>query len=277
MSTRKRWVVTMTLLGLLPACVSGEPPPPAPSTPDQTTPVQASRLPPPLAEIRQENGNTISFYDLGGNSVITGEGPAGNPAALPANMREMDSMTVLEAWNRLSGGQAAPQPLVDFQKRLAANPAPPPDVKVTRTAPQQVDEGLPAEDAPLDTPDGTLAAPVGCNNGCCDQDWMKSAFTECQNWLDTRWMSFNYLYSHSWRSNVNSASVFLCSASGTSEWTLTISGTGPWIYSVGEARYLQWYWHRGSWDFAPRTVDSWVNTQSNQHLHTQCGIVQNFW
>jgi hypothetical protein len=278
MSRRKSWMVTMGLLGILPACVSGEPTPaPTNTTPDQTTPVEASPLPQPLAQVKQDNGNTISFYDLNGTSLITGEGPAGNPPAFPPDMPKGNA-NVLDAWNKVSGGRTAPQALVDFQNRLAATPARPADVQVTKTAPNATMGGLSAANGPLNTPAGTLAAPTGCNNGCCDATWL-STFTECQKWLNANWFLFNYTYSYDDATDVNFVDAMVCSAIGTSTWSFTVSetndGAEEFTAQVLEAHFLETNWSRGNWPWDyPGAMFSNVNSASNQHLHTQCGVVQ---
>jgi hypothetical protein len=276
MSKRKSWMVTVGLLGILPACLSGESTP-ANTTPSETTSGVSSPLPEPLAQIKQDNGNTISFYDLKGTSLITGEGPAGNPPAFPPDM-PTGNADVLAAWNKVSGGRTAPQALVDFQKRLAANPARPVNVKVTKVAPSATTGGLSAENGPLNTPEGTLAAPTGCNNGCCDATWL-ATFGECEKYLNWNWFLYNYGYSEANATNVNYVTAMVCSASGTSSWNFWIGGTDDgaenYVWSVPEAHYLETSWSRGNWPWdTSGTMYSYVNSASNRHLHTQCGTVQ---
>jgi hypothetical protein len=278
MSKRKSWMVTMGLLGILPACVSGEPTPaPTNTTPAQTTAAVSLPLPAPLAQLKQENGNTISFYDLKGTSLITGEGIAGNPPAFPPDMPQ-GNVNVLDAWNKVSGGRAAPQALVDFQNRLAAKPAPLATVKVTKTSSSSTTGGLSAENVPLNTPEGTLAAPTGCNNGCCDASWL-SGFPECGGGLDFHWFLFNYSYSYADATDVNFVGAMVCSAIGTTSWGFTVSETNDgavsWTMPVAQAHFLETSWSRGTWPWDNAgALFSNVNSASNQHLHTHCGIVQ---
>jgi hypothetical protein len=229
-----------------------------------------------VAQVKQDNGNTISFYDLEGSALITGEGLAGNPPAFPADM-PTGTTKLVEAWNKVSGGKAAPQALVDFQNRLAANLAPSANLKVTKTMPKPLMGGLSAEDVPLNTPEGTLATPTGCNNGCCDQTWLNT-FAECQVWLDWHWNLFNYGYSYANAGDVNYMEAFVCSAVGTSTWTFTVNGKG-FTTPVLEAHYMESTWDRGEWPppISPTgSMNSTVNNAANSHLHTHCGIVQYF-
>jgi hypothetical protein len=273
MSKRDGWLVAMGLLGLLPACAGSEPMPTPPAAPDQATPVETSPMPEPLAQIKQENGNTVSFYDLDGQGLILGEGLAGSPPALPASMDKR--VRPLDAWNQLSGGQAAPQRLVDFQKKLDTTPPAPADLKMVKPAPTKaLQGGVSLDDVPVNTPEGTLAAPDGCNNGCCDYQWL-STFQECYvNGVEYQWFAYNYGSSYANSGNVQFVHAMVCAATGTSTWKFYVNGKG-FTNNVAEGHYQQGWWAMaGDWPlYSTGSLSSSVNTPSTLHLHTYCGYL----
>jgi hypothetical protein len=49
-------------------------------------------------------------------------------------------------------------------------------------------------DSPSTRPSASLpkaAAPVGCNNGCCDYQWL-ATLTDCKKYWDFNWFNYNY-------------------------------------------------------------------------------------
>ena len=117
------------------------------------------------------------------------------------------------------------------------------------------------------------AAPVGCNNGCCDEAWLYT-LAEC---YQANWNYYWFLYNYGWSTLTSTFDAevegLVCSAQGTSTFSMNIGGSGG-TWSVPEATYRWYHWTAGT-DFwggpIPKDTSSSVNSAASQHLHTFCG------
>jgi hypothetical protein len=230
----------------------------------------ADETPAPLAKIDFVGGQAVEFYEIGGNAVVSETGAAGQSTVL-GGMPELRANRLVDLWRQLAPERAAPASLVDLQARLltakAADVARP--VRIEKSVVPAYGGVELAEIAPpLDDTGETLAAPVGCNNGCCDYDWLKT-FAACQS-ADYSWFLYNYGWSYG---NVSDAVLFngmACAAQGNSTYKVSVEGGKGGTWTVLEAHY------RTYWVLAPvccndPDIKTSVNSSTNQHLHTHCG------
>jgi hypothetical protein len=244
---------------------------PASDPPGKGADTPAATTMTPVAALPLANGNVLEFYDFGSKALISETGLAGvDPAYTPTD--DPDASQLVSIWKGLAPETAVPQSLRDLQERLMNLP---PDLDDdTETVPTVV-EGAELPEPQLPGGDGDLlAAPDGCNNGCCDRQWL-STFSQCQTGHTINWFNFNFGYS-----TINAGSVItyesvVCSAIGTSTFRLAIRDSGG-TFNVDEATFRTFRWVAGTTcnpfcHFVTRTVSSTVNGSTDQHLHTYCG------
>lgn len=116
----------------------------------------------------------------------------------------------------------------------------------------------------------------GCNNGCCDFDWL-STFWWCPAPWDFNWFLCNYGWSFANGNDEIFYDGFVCSAEGTSTYKVTVDGDGG-IGSVPRATWKTYSWTAGwvpifGWD--EEDVRSTANSSASPHLHTYCGGMEN--
>jgi len=121
------------------------------------------------------------------------------------------------------------------------------------------------------------AAPQGCNNGCCDAQWL-STFHQCQTRGSYSWFLYNYTWSSANNTNVEWYEGLVCSASGTSTYSVSISGGGGGVWSVPQATYRTYWWLAGTTcnpfcGPAKKNFTTSVNSSAAPRLHTYCGWV----
>src|SRR5262245_24551652 len=161
-----RPLAVVAALVIFPAC-EGESLPDAP-----TSPSPADQTPAPVASLTLSTGQVVEVYELGDRALLSETGIAGLPPVLDS-MGETSADKLVELWQRLAPDRAVPASVVGLQQRLLTRTGPdlarPPKV---RLAPEIA--GLEMPEQPVDAPEGTLAAPVGCYNGCCDYEWLRT-------------------------------------------------------------------------------------------------------
>lgn len=248
------------------------------SSSDPIQPAIKSRLsqnstPTAIAKIDLKDGHAIEFYDFGEDVLISESGKAGTPHSLnaenqPAALIKSGVAThevLSRVWSSLSPGTAVPKSLMDIQARWKAAPpqARPQPLEFSRNA-----AGLPfGQSLEGSKPLAKAAAPVGCNNGCCDAQWLNT-LSQCSNSYDYDWFLFNYGYSYANSGDVDYYAGMVCSASGTSTYKVSISSGAGGTWSVPQATYRTYWWSAGVWN---KSMTSSVNSSGNQHLHTYCG------
>jgi hypothetical protein len=239
---------------------------------------QASQnsTPTPIAKIDLKDDHAVEFYDFGEDVLISESGKAGTAHSLNAGNQPSalikSGVAVHEVlsrvWSSVSPGTPVPQSLLDIQARWKAAPPqarPAQPLEFSHNA-----SGLPFGQS-LDRPQplAKAAAPVGCNNGCCDFQWL-STLSQCSGNYDYDWFLYNYGYSYANSGDVDYYTGMVCSAVGTSTYKVSISSGAGGTWSVPQATYRTYWWSAGVWN---KSMTSSVNSSGNQHLHTYCGGV----
>ena len=250
---------------IFPAC-DGTPidePSTAPTTSADETPVA-------LASLTLSTGQVIELFDLDGQAVVSESGEAGQPVVLD-KMGEWRGNRLVNLWRSLAPDRAVPTAVASMQERLLRGDGPDlaraPKVRV---APEIT--GLEVDQVPAETPEGTLAAPVGCNNGCCDYEWL-ATFAACAgSGYDYQWFHYNY----GWSSvKVYDASVyrtFACAAIGSSKFQVSVEGGGGGSWTLPERSYRT-VRVVGPVCCNDPDISSKVNSQAAPALHTHCGAL----
>jgi hypothetical protein len=277
-NTRRLVILPALAVVALPACLQG------PGDDSQQAPVPdltestsgalttQSNAPPTLvASLKVASGNTIEFYDFGGNAMISETGAAYTPPTLNSQSG-LRGARVVDVWTALAPNTPIPSALAAFQAQLDSAPATPasgtghsPGVAFGGQGPQTPSVGAHSQSP---SPD----APQGCNNGCCDYAWL-ATITQCeQTSFDYQWFFYNYGWSYVNASDIDNYNGFACSAVGTSTYSVNMAGHGG-AWSVPEATYRTWWRSNTGCFFYCDDLRSSVNTSTNQHLHTYCGFL----
>ena len=232
--------------------------------------------PPPVASVQLANGNVVEFYDLIVGALVVESGAAySEPRVRKSHGGRADGLEAV--WRTIAPDRPVPGALTELQRRLT-------DPTKRRT------EGPPRMRAKLGDSGGVqieadnearipadpdlLAAPNGCDNGCCDYEWL-ATFAQCQQNGDFNWFLYNYGSSYANATDVIAYNGVACSAEGTSTYSVNIGGYGG-VWSVLHAHFKAfdwlagWEWF-GGWD--EKNMNTSVNSPSALHLHTYCGYI----
>ena len=217
-----------------------------------------------VAALKLEGGHVIEFHDFGSSALIVEAAAAYTPPVLDS--AEPTSDQLVSIWTRLAPGTSVPPALQELQRRLTNLPA-------GSAAPKVLSRPVFGGDAIGRSGAALPAAPVGCNNGCCDASWL-STLAECQGggW-SFNWFLYNYGWSTSNGGSNREYQGLVCSALGTSTFSVNIGGSGG-TWSVPEATYRWFHWVAGTDIFGNpnrQSLASSVNSASFTHLHTYCG------
>jgi hypothetical protein len=221
-----------------------------------------------------DNGNTIELFDIKGNVLVSETGPAGqNPALRAAKAAAGGSLVSL--FHILKPNAEMPQMLADLDARMAQAPALTDDAEPVE---EDSRAGAPIVSTATTIDDGVQreqsAVLQGCSNGCCDPDWTLNYLCNTVADIDNRVVSYSW-YDFDWgwsqvklNSRTYSYDGIACSAVGTSQYTVSISGGGGGSWSVAEG-----YWREFDWWIRhdTRSITAGVNSSGNQHLHMFCG------
>jgi len=252
----------------------------------------APRAPKPVASAVAPNGNVVEFYDGGDGVLVSETGVAlSSPVFDPQGKRPE---RLLEAWRSVAPNDPFPQALAQLEKRMNAihklgiersrssahkNALPPPPALFkSRPESKPVGGWLTPESS---TPKSEMTATrvlEGCDNGCCDRQWL-STFEQCQvlGW-DRNWFLFNYGATWADYRDITWYSGLVCSAKGTSQYDVKIGGT-RWLWAVPQATFRTFFWiaaydFLGCFGLCGEDMTSSVNTHSiAQQLHTYCGSI----
>jgi hypothetical protein len=228
-----------------------------------------------VASLRLGNGNEVHFYDFGTTALVTETGAAYTKPAL--DEPEIPAGELVNLWRKLAPEQPAPEALIALQNRLVQanidNPAS--NARASRSdKPISETGGIPSISSRIEPALRTLE---GCNNGCCDREWLQTLSTCSYTGWSSRWFLFNYGYSYANRGDIFNFRGLVCAATGTSSWSVHV-GSYNKNFQVSEATYTTWSWTGGSsiWcgGMCGEDMTSTVNTSSARHLHTYCGMVQ---
>jgi|GEM_PF-6720274 len=232
--------------------------------------------PKPVASIDLKEGHAVEFYDFGEDVLISESGKAGSshyfnaenqPSTLIKNGVAPEEV-LTQVWKSVSPSTAVPRALLDIQARWKS--APP---RTNTLKPLEISHeasGSPMGQS-VESPQALekAAAPVGCNNGCCDFQWL-SGFSQCGSGFDYHWFLYNYGWSYANSGSVDYYSGMACSAVGTSTYKVTMGDGSGGTWSVPQATYRTFWWSSGFWGIN-KSLSSSVNSSGNQHLHTYCG------
>lgn len=237
-----------------------------PATVEPAAVERIAGTPAPVASVTLTAGHVVEFYDFGTTALIVETAPAYTPPAYnhtgPTSPDQLASI-----WTRVAPGRPVPAALSALQHRLTSLPATPAAPPVTVAVVPESHQG----GAKL--PGLIGAAPVGCNNGCCDFNWL-STLGQCQGGYDFSWFLYNYGWTYANSTNDIIYDGLVCSAQGTSVYSVSVGGSGG-TWSVPQATYRWFSWTAG-WSifgFNAQNMSSSVNSSTNSHLHTYCGGV----
>jgi hypothetical protein len=273
-----KWVAVL-LMGCL-GCADGETFSEQEPGDGQVTPPVAEQDPlngiaPIAASKVMPSGNVVTIYDFQGGALVTETGEAYNGPSFTPVRGEVRSLAKL--WAAIAPNEPIPIALSDLQRRIDAaseNQTPPPKEVTEGVAEARAKQKLPMP--PLTKP----LSPQGCNNGCCDYDWMYNSFWMCNEDYDVDWMNFNGQYGSK---NVNDAwiyDMFVCSAAGTTRYEFSLGDAASALVDIRQRHYyLDWWIAPTSWSpFGGCCVDedlwAFVNEPFEPHLHTWCGGVE---
>lgn len=230
--------------------------------------------PAPVAKVILPNGNTLEFQDFESDVMVMETGKAGVTPFLDETRASeaLDKLGVTSAerlagiWKLAAPGTPMPQALKDIQTRLKDQP----DLSMSRERPAPLSEifgeslrGQSGQALPK------AAAPVGCNNGCCDFQWL-STLNDCRKYWDFNWFNYNYGWSTVNSTSIDAWAGTVCAATGNSIWKVNISDGKGGSWTVPQGYYKSYWWYKGTWD---KNATSSVNTSASQALHTYCGNV----
>jgi hypothetical protein len=242
--------------------------------PSAPAPIAVPSTPTSIASLALPNGNTVEFYNVGGFPLISELGAA---YTAPAFESGVTKRRLPDIWRALAPSVPVPEALNKLQA-IMDSPVPPPDAIPNPPAGMSYLRG---EQPPSPQPNGSdlMAAPVGCNNGCCDYDWL-STFTECDGGIvcpddgggpDYTWFQYNDVWSTDHSTNINVVSAFVCAAEN-STWSISVNGSGG-TWSIPAAHYRRFLWQGCDFFWCGQSMTSSVNSPSATALHTHCGSV----
>jgi hypothetical protein len=246
--------------------------------------------PKPVASAVAPNGNVVEFYDGGDGVLVSETGVARSNPVFDPEGKSPDRLS--EAWRSVAPKDPFPQALAQLEKRMNAirklgmeqsrrsgrAPALPPVPEFFKSRPESAPFGG-TSIAQSSTPKSgmTTMALEGCDNGCCDREWL-STFDQCQIIDPNRnWFLFNYGWTWANFNDITFHKGLVCSAQGTSRYNVRI-GDKSWAWDVPQATYRTFWW-AAAYNFflcfglCGENLTSSVNSSSAQHLHTYCGWV----
>jgi hypothetical protein len=251
----------------------------------------APRAPKPIASAVAPNGNVVEFYDGGDGVLVSETGAARSNPVFDPQGKSADRLS--EVWRSVAPKDPFPQALAQLEKRMNAirklgierskssghkDALPPPPV-FFKSKPESEPVGgrLMSESSTPKSGTVTTNALQGCDNGCCDREWL-STFDQCQvAGADRNWFLFNYGATWANYNDITFYSGLVCSATGTSRYNVNIGGTN-WSWDVPQATYRTFWWGAAynfflCFGLCGENMTSTVNTSSAQHLHTYCGWI----
>jgi hypothetical protein len=201
------------------------------------------------------HGKRIEFYEFPKGVLVMESGKAEGPVVLakaPQLQALLKTNRLVDLFTALRPDLPVPPALRDIQTR---HPVLTSARKGGRTRSTGSGEKIKAA--------SVVANSFPCPNNCCNGAWLyQNICAPNGNW-------FYYDYGWSWHNatSVSNWHSVVCAAIGTSQFTISGSGSGSWSVPQG---WYRWYsWQGSSW---ASEIDSTVNSRSNQHMHTYCGF-----
>lgn len=221
--TMRTQSISFTLAALaallaLAGCAEEDPTPDAPTS-SEAAPAELSAAP-LVASLETASGTKVEFYDFGDTSVVLERGVAYvNKPQLERTSTDSDQ--VARIWQQLAPSTPVPPELLALQERLD---------KLARERPASQVAPVIMEEVPVNDwiDDGASLGSgekAACNNGCCNQDWMRRDFRACRGDLG---VLFFHLSRPSSSVTIKKCLAFLsfaCAARGTYHYTLTHNRT----------------------------------------------------
>lgn len=219
----------------------------------------------PVAALNFPSGQSIEFFDLGNRALISETGSAGMPQMWKGGAK-IEPDDLLNVWSRFSPKAPPPETLRKLHARLMNAPR----TRQPRQAPQTESIQTPYQPVATHLPEGTVAAPQGCNNGCCDERWLKT-FIECGEQGDFYWY-----YPAATKSSGKADDAFhfrgmVCAAVGPSSHRFHLEGKRDVTVTLQEGRYRT-IGATGTF-FDDPNIGSYVNERGPQNRHAHCGVV----
>jgi hypothetical protein len=221
--------------------------------------------PDPIAYVSLPNGNRVEFFDFGDRALITEAGRADVAPVLNGIHRQ----SLANVWQELTD-DPVPRTVAALDARLESKSA------ATQAMSVSSRRGWPPRDAPSSPSDPDSSTQSGgaagvtpgeCGNGCCNTTWLQNNL--CINiGGDYTWYLFDYGWSYVNSSSISEYDGVVCAATGTSEYTVDISGGYGGVWDVPEAHWRSYHWSEGCCD---ESLTTQVNSATNTHLHTYCG------
>lgn len=195
----------------------------------------ADVTPPVLASAILANGNTVVFYDAKSGVLIAEQGSAYTPPITPEVTRAHVG-DLPGTWKALLPTKSVPQALIDAQATMAQSQ--PSQLPPTGSANSSRATGTTGV---LGKKTGPVAnALYGCNNGCCDPDWLVNDMCWTGDWS---WFYFNSPWS--WTDSGDdtwTTRSLVCAAIGWSHLKIQVGGDN-WAWWVPEGNYQSHAWY----------------------------------
>lgn len=259
-------------IAALTGCGSPDPGTGAPPPASRSTQTASGETPKPVASLALSNGNTVAFYDFGTAALVMESGKAYTTPALKHSKTPLRPEQLSAIWRSLAPTRSVPSSLQRLQERLTESSPDSNSTPSQHVLAETIGSSMSGGDQL--GPGGTqVDSPVGCDNGCCDYHWL-SEFSQCQGGGDYSWFLYNYGWSYANSTDDIFYDGLVCSAVGTSTWTVSTSGGDGGVWSITQAHYRYYEWVAGTdfWgDWVPQNINTTVNDSAHTHLHTYCG------
>lgn len=219
-----------------------------------------SSTPTPVATLKLTTGHVVEFYDVGGGALIVETGAAYTPLAV-SSADPISAGRLSGLWSRLAPGTPVPPALTDLDHRQMISPGP--------AVPQIVPSSNAGRGRVAATGTARPTVLEGCNNGCCDRDWL-STFAECQgaNWSE-HWFNVNVIFGEAFYPGVVNFQGLICAAVGTSTFSVSIGGSGG-TWDVPEATYRWYHWTAGTDFFGDPLARTLSSSVLDEQPHADC-------
>ena len=217
-----------------------------------------------------KTGQQVEFYDYPEGVLVmeSGQATRSTEAVLTTYRALIKGRRYAELFSALRPDLQVPDRILELQQKVGG----PSDSVVGAFAPE---EARPDVSGP--TSGGSpWRAPDACSNICCDETWLNNNI--CYNYNNGgypySWFLVDYGWSYADNNSVSYYSGTACAGIGTSTFVVTVGTGSGGTWTVGAGYYRTYWWEDGCGPFgcSHSEVYSSVNTESDQHLHSYCGV-----
>lgn len=216
-----------------------------------------------------KSGVVFKIYDYAGGAMVMETGDA--YAARPYVPAKGEKPSLKGLWAAIAPEEPMPATLAALNARVDGGKVSAPAMPVTHQKSKVVPTSA--------TPGGGVStnAAEGCNNGCCDYEWMYTSFPVCNQDFDTDWMDYNYGYEWHNADDTWYYESFVCAAIGTTTYEWQLGGANSGYVQIPETHFYHNWWQASvnwaPWGSSFNDEDLWafVNEPLAQHLNTWCG------